>query len=98
FHGSGYWYGRRSNWNANSWTNNRAGLERPEGASRNDYGYTLGGPLYIPGKFNTEKNKLFFFWSQEFQKRNDPVGERVTRVPTALERRGDFSQSVDSSG
>jgi hypothetical protein len=97
FHGSGYWYGRRSDWNANTWTNNRAGTPKPE-SSRNDYGYTLGGPIFIPGKFNTEKNKLFFFWSQEFQRRKDPVNERVTRVPTALERRGDFSQSVDSSG
>src|SRR6185436_8162981 len=97
FHGSGYWYGRRSDWAANTWTNNRADTPRPE-SSRNDYGYTLGGPVFIPGKFNTKKDKLFFFWSEEFQRRKDPVNERVTRVPTALERRGDFSQSVDSSG
>jgi hypothetical protein len=97
FHGSGYWYGRRSDWGANTWTNNRSGTEKPE-ASRNDFGYTLGGPLFIPGVFNEKKNKLFFFWSQEFQQRVDPVTERLATVPTALERRGDFSQSVDSSG
>jgi hypothetical protein len=107
FHGSGYWYGRRSGWNANSWTNKRSAAPPPVGsgnlieppdASRNDYGYTFGGPLYIPGVFNEDKTKLFFFWSQEFQRRSDPVSERNTRVPTALERMGDFSQSVDSSG
>lgn len=107
FHGSGYWYGRRSGWNANSWTNKRAGAPPPVGvgkeielpdASRNDYGYTLGGPIYIPGVFNTEKRKLFFFWSQEYQRRKDPVSERLARVPTALERQGDFSQSVDNNG
>jgi hypothetical protein len=107
FHGSGYWYGRRSGWNANSWTNKRNGAPAPVGqgqvtelpdSSRNDYGYTLGGPIYIPGTFNTDKKKLFFFWSQEYQRRQDPVGERQSRVPTALERRGDFSQSVDSDG
>jgi hypothetical protein len=107
FHGSGYWYGRRSDWNANTWTNKRAEAPPPVGsgklielpeASRNDYGYTLGGPIYIPGVFNEDKKKLFFFWSQEFQKRKDPVTNRDTRVPTELERRGDFSQSVDSSG
>ena len=96
FHGSGYWYGRRSGWNANSWTNNRDGLITPK-ASRNDSGYTAGGPVFFPG-FNESKSKLFFFWSQEFERRQDPVGERQSRVPTALERAGDFSQSVDSSG
>jgi hypothetical protein len=97
FHGSGYWYGRRSGWNANSWTNNRDGIE-PAEASRNDYGYTIGGPIFIPGVFNKDRTKVFFFWSQEFQKRKDPVPERLGRVPTALERQGDFSQSVDSAG
>jgi hypothetical protein len=97
FHGSGYWYGRRSGWNANSWTNNRDGVE-PAETSRNDFGYTIGGPIFIPGVFNEDRTKLFFFWSQEFQRRKDPVPERLSRVPTALERQGDFSQSVDSSG
>ena len=58
----------------------------------------IGGPVFIPGTFNADKRRLFFFWSQEFQSRNDPVAERLARVPTALERAGDFSQSVDSSG
>jgi hypothetical protein len=107
FHGSGYWYGRRSGWNANTWTNKRAAAAPPVGsgklielpeASRNDFGYTVGGPIYIPGKFNTDRKKLFFFWSQEWQKRKDSVAEQLARVPTELERRGDFSQSVDSSG
>jgi hypothetical protein len=107
FHGSGYWYGRRSDWQANTWTNKRAAAPPPVGSgkeielpdsSRNDYGYTFGGPIYIPGKWNTDKKKLFFFWSQEFQRRKDPVSNRDHRVPTALERMGDFSQSIDSSG
>jgi hypothetical protein len=107
FHGSGYWYGRRSDWNANTWTNLRNEAPPPVGtgkltekaeSSRNDYGYTLGGPIYIPGKFNTDKKKLFFFWSQEYQRRSDPANSREARVPTALERAGDFSQSVDASG
>jgi hypothetical protein len=97
FHGSGYWYGRRSGWNANSWTNNRDGVE-PAETSRNDFGYTIGGPIFIPGVFNEDRTKGFFFWSQEFQRRKDPVPERLSRVPTTLERQGDFSQSVDSSG
>ena len=107
FHGSGYWFGRRSGWNANSWTNKRAAAPAPVGngavieppkSSRDDFGFTIGGPIYIPGVFNTDKKKLFFFWSEEFQKRTSPPSQRTARVPTALERAGDFSQSVDNSG
>ena len=82
FHGSGYWYGRRSDWNANTWTNKRAAAPPPVGngdadraaatSSRNDYGYTIGGPIFIPGVFNEDKKKLFFFWSQEFQRAQRP--------------------------
>ncbi len=98
YHGSGYWYGRRSDWNANTYLNRRNTPEiLPAKTSRNDSGYTFGGPIFFPG-FNPDKKKLFFFWSQEWQRRTDPAGERQTRVPTALERRGDFSQSVDNSG
>ena len=107
FHGSGYWYARDSSWNANSWTNLRSAAPPPVGSgkliektesSRKDRGFTIGGPVFLPGVFNTEKKKLFFFWSEEWQSRKDPVGARDTRVPTALERAGDFSQSVDSNG
>ncbi len=97
-HGSGYWYGRRSAWDANSYLNKRETPEVPkQKTARNDSGYTFGGPVAFPG-FNAEKKKLFFFWSQEFQRRTNPANVRQTRVPTARERSGDFSQSVDSSG
>jgi len=97
FRGSAYWYLRRSDWNSNTWLNNRSGTALPV-SSRNDFGYTFGGPIYIPGKFNADKNKLFFFFNQEWQRRKDPVGEQRVTVPTALERKGDFSQSVDANG
>ena len=98
FHGSGYWYGRRSEWNANSWMNKRVTPEiEPAKTARNDSGYTIGGPIFMPG-FNEDKKRLFFFWSQEWQRRTDPAAERRARIPTILERRGDFSQSVDASG
>src|SRR5439155_24444128 len=65
FHGSGYWYGQRSAWNANSYLNKRETPEIPKPkTSRNDSGYTIGAPVAFPG-FNEEKKKLFFFWSEE---------------------------------
>ena len=50
FRGSGYWFGRRSDWDANTWLNNRETPAVPKAeTSRNDSGYTIGGPVYVPG-------------------------------------------------
>src|SRR5882672_418215 len=68
FHGSYYIYRRQGGLNANTWLNNRNGTERPTQDQR-DIGYSIGGPIYIPGLFNKERKKLFFFWNQEFQHR-----------------------------
>src|SRR5262249_35921874 len=97
FHGSGYLFHRHEGLNANNWKNNRDGLQRNL-YRYNDPGYTIGGPAYIPGLFNRNKDKLFFVWSQEFQRQLRPQGRRDITVPTDLERRGDFSQSVDKDG
>ena len=97
FHGSGYFYRRHTGLNANTFDNNRNNRTRPI-SDQEDKGYTIGGPVYIPGFFNTEKKKLFFFVNQEWTPRITPNGIRNVRVPTALERAGDFSQSLDSNG
>jgi hypothetical protein len=57
-------------------------------------GTTLGGPVGKPGG----KNKVFFFYSHEFRPRT--TGGAITRfrVPTALERNADFSQTLDNNG
>ena len=93
FHGLFSYFKRHEEFNANSFFNNRNGL--PKGRYRfNTFNYNIGGPIYIPGKFNTERNKLFFFFSQEFWPVTTTASGRLT-VPTALERAGNFSQSVD---
>ncbi len=97
FHGSGYLFHRHEGLNANNWKNNRDGLQRNK-YRYNDPGYTIGGPVYIPKLFNTNKDKLFFFWSQEYQLQLVPQGTRNVTMPTALERKGDFSQTVDNNG
>ena len=97
FHGSGAYYKRHEQWNANNFFNNRLG--RPNPIYRfNTWNYTVGGPVFIPGKFNRNRDKLFFFWSQEGWplKTSDPIAQRT--VPTELERQGDFSRSFDVNG
>jgi Carboxypeptidase regulatory-like domain len=103
FHGSFYTFRRHDGMNANTWFNNRNStptnqITKPR-LDQRDIGYTIGGPAYIPGLFNKNKDKVFFFFGQEHQKRLTPREAPVfVRVPTALERQGDFSQSVDGSG
>ncbi len=58
---------------------------------KNDYGYTIGGPIYIPGHYNTDKKKTFFFWSQEWRKENDST-TILQNVPSDAERGGNFSE------
>ena len=97
FHGSAYYYGRNDALNANSWFSNHKG--QPRGLYRyNTWGYTIGGPAYIPKVFNTKKDKLFFFFSQERWPTKTNSGYRLFNMPTQAERNGDFSNSYDSSG
>src|SRR5579871_3355911 len=88
FHGSAYEFLRNDAFNANTWFN--AGNPVPE-YKKHDFGYTLGGPLYIPGAYNKNKDKTFFFWSQEWRRERIPASVSATVVPTTLERGGDFS-------
>lgn len=66
FHGGAYYFFRNEDMNANEWLNNRSGQPRPR-YRFNNLGYFVGGPVLLPfTKFNRNKDKLFFFWSQDF--------------------------------
>src|SRR6266540_2392315 len=94
FHGSGYWYGRRDAWNATPWENERAGLPKPK-QKIDTPGFNIGGPVKLPG---ASDKKLFFFYSMEAPQVQKPGQVRLYRMPTALERKGDFSQTFDANG
>ena len=97
FHGSGYYYKRNEAMNANNFFNNMTG--RPRDRYRYDlFGYTVGGPIYIPGKFNRNRDKLFFFFSQEIAPQKRPLSLTFRSVPTVLEREGDYSQTLEADG
>jgi hypothetical protein len=94
YHGSLYWYKRHEQFNANDFFNNRQGQAKPL-YRYNTFGGTIGGPIYIPKKFNANRDKLFFFYSREDWRIRDPRATRQVTMPTEAERRGDFSQSRD---
>lgn len=91
--GSVYDVERNSAWNANSRTNKLNGDPKAV-TKQKDWGFSIGGPIGRPGGVN----KLFYFYSQEFQPRT--AGNDVVRyrMPTALERAGDFSQTTNNNG
>ena len=97
FHGTGYYFWRHEMFNANEFFNNAQRVAKPRYRFKN-LGGTFGGPLIIPGtNFNKDRTKLFFFFSIDSIRANTVATNRFT-MPTALERQGDFSQTVTSSG
>jgi hypothetical protein len=92
WHGNGRFFHRNESLNANEWFNKQSQLSKgnpntPPLYRYNYVGYQLGGPI--------KKDRLFVFWSQEFYRQFVPTGGTAQfYTPTALERTGDFSQSV----
>ena len=84
FHGSGWWFGQRPWLNANNFFAARNGIPRT-GPTHDQYGFSLGGPIF--------KGKTFFLVDLERQ-RNISKSLISARVPTALERQGDFTQTL----
>jgi hypothetical protein len=59
---------------------------------QNIFGGSIGGPVYIPGHYNTDKTKTFFFTNVELRRRNVGVTARGATIPQAM-RDGDFTNS-----
>ena len=100
FHGSAYEFNRNNYYNANTFgdreaiafggnpADNKTPIER-----YNDYGFTIGGPLFIPKVYHPIKNKTFFFWSEEWRKASLPATNTIN-VPTAAQLSGVFSTPI----
>jgi outer membrane receptor protein involved in Fe transport len=94
FHGLGSYFKRHEQFNANNFFNNRLGQPRPI-YRFNTWNYNVGGPAVLPGGWNRGRDKLFFFWSQEFWPLQTNQAITQLTMPSELERRGDFSRSLD---
>jgi len=91
FHGGAYYFGRNDALNATDFFNTLNGIPKDK-LRRNDFGYDVGGPIV--------KDKLFFFWSQEWNRELRGKGRSAT-VPTDLEQTGDFTNQrtdLDANG
>src|SRR5499427_1378934 len=88
FHGDGYYFLRDSNFNANSWSANRAGSAIPY-YHRDQLGAVLGGPI--------RKDKTFFFVTTEYTRSKSPSSQTAT-FPTLDQRNGDFTKTFFSDG
>src|ERR1700692_4907335 len=101
WHGSAYEFNRNNFYNANTF-GGRASIAAGQPLSSadtvpieryNDYGFTLGGPLFIPKLFHPEKDRTYFFWSEEWRKASTP-GTNQINVQTNAELAGSFSRPI----
>jgi hypothetical protein len=100
FHGSLVENFRNSALDANTWTRNQspqpATSSGPAPYRFNQYGFTIGGPVFIPKHFNADRNKFFFFWGEEWIRRRYTTTNTGT-VPSLAMRSGNFSELLSAS-
>lgn len=88
FHGDAYEFVRNTALDANEWFNKRAQALNNEPNKNpinhhNVYGFTIGGPVYIPRVYNVDKKKTFFFYSEEWRKISTPGGDSFAAATQA---------------
>ena len=92
FHGDVFEFLRNDDFNARNFFQDT----RPE-YKKHDFGYTVGGPVFIPKLFNTQRDKTFFFFSEEWRKELVPGQSFNNQVPSSAERTGNFSDVCPGS-
>ena len=90
-HGSAYEYVRNDAFDANGYANNFLGAHITP-YRYNIFGFSVGGPVYIPKVYNG-RDKTFFYFSEEWQRIIQYAAQTSALVPQASERAGDFTQS-----
>jgi hypothetical protein len=96
FHGGLFGFFRSQIFNANNAFANQAGLPlAPQRAG--DFGYYIGGPVWIPGLTKRDSSKTFFFFGQEYLRELDTYISSVSNIPTLAQRAGTFTSPICTS-
>src|SRR5262249_34326646 len=95
-HGTAYEFLRNNDLDANRFFSNRGGIPRAI-YKQHDFGFSAGGPVWLPKIYNGKDKSFFFFAYEGFRNRQGATAFTST-VPTAEMYNGDFSKWVDSSG
>jgi hypothetical protein len=92
FHGSLYEYLRNSDLNSNTWSRNLSTTTDFASPFRyNNFGFAVGGPVWVPKVFDKWRQKFFWFVAEDWiRSRNTQTQDEA--VPTTLMREGNFSQ------
>src|SRR3989442_5627976 len=90
FHGSAFEYLRNEAFNARSWDQGSDTTQPKAPYKKHDFGYTIGGPVFIPNHYNSGKKKTFFFFSEEWRREKNP-STILQNVPSDLDRTGNFT-------
>ncbi len=93
FHGDVFEFLRNNDFNARNFFNSSV----PE-YKKNDFGYTIGGPVFIPGHYNKNKDKTFFFFSEEWRRDLVPGQSFYQQEPSSQEQQGNFSDVCPTAG
>lgn len=93
YHGSAYEFFRNDVLAANNFFNNRNALPRPP-LRYNNFGFSIGGPVPIPGASGRENKKTFFFYSEEWRRVIDYSTLYTGTMPTPDMLQGTFSHPV----
>jgi len=111
FHGSAYEFNRNNYYNANTFENRQAIAQAVAGGTPlaqayaankvpieryNDWGFTIGGPLFVPKIYHPDHNKTYFFWSEEWRHSSLP-GSTEINVPTTQQLGGVFTTPINDA-
>ena len=91
-HGTMFDFLRNDKFDAAGWSvNQRTPFLGKSKVRQNEFGVSIGGPVFIP-KFYNGRNKSFFYFTWNGYRQNNGGGNIVTTVPTVLMKTGNFSE------
>jgi hypothetical protein len=93
YHGSAFEFHRDDSLKAKQW----GAATKPE-FNRNNYGANIGGPVKVPGLWNEDKWKSYFYFDYEGYRQTGGSNNPTLSIASLKERNGDFTDWRDANG